>query len=83
MKRNLIAILALMSMFANAQAPLAPIRQVIDVAWQFRKAHDAQWMDTRVPASVHNSLLKNGVIEDPFYRDNEGKSQVIEEEDWG
>lgn len=82
MKRNLIAILAFMSMFANAQAPLAPIRQVIDVAWQFRKAHDAQWMDTRVPASVHNSLLKNGVIEDPFYRDNEEKLQWIEQEDW-
>lgn len=35
-----------------------------------------------VPGTVHTDLLKEGIIPDPFYRDNESKVQWIEKVDW-
>ncbi len=35
-----------------------------------------------VPGCVHTDLLAAGVIEDPFYRDNESRLQGIGETDW-
>ncbi len=50
--------------------------------WTFRNAKDMQYMPAGVPGTVHTDLLANGVIEDPFYRDNEKKVQWVEREDW-
>ncbi len=84
MKKLLLAITALFPMLSIAQVPsFTPIRQPINAAnWEFRQAHTAAWKPTQVPTTVHTSLLKNGMIEDPFYRDNEEKLQWIEQEDW-
>ncbi len=35
-----------------------------------------------VPGSVYSALLKNGLMEDPFYRDNEAKALAIMDEDF-
>jgi beta-mannosidase len=35
-----------------------------------------------VPGTVHTDLLANGLIEDPFWRDNEMKLQWVGERDW-
>lgn len=35
-----------------------------------------------VPGSVYSALLANGLMEDPFYRDNEGKSLAIMDEEF-
>ena len=35
-----------------------------------------------VPGSVYSALLANGLMEDPFYRDNEAKSLAIMDEDF-
>lgn len=60
-----------------------PVRQALPGAnWTFRQAHTGEWKPVSVPVSVHTALLKNGMIEDPFYRDNEEKLQWIEKEDW-
>lgn len=71
---------------ADAQInPYLPQHRTIDVPWEFRQvksAGDAAWYPAEVPASVHTALLKNKLIEDPFYRDNEEKLQWIEQEDW-
>ncbi|MEI7596890.1 MAG: glycoside hydrolase family 2 protein [Bacteroidota bacterium] len=50
----------------------------------FRKAsaNDVKWFPAVVPGTVHTDLLKNKVIEDPFYSTNEQKLQWIEKEDW-
>lgn len=39
-------------------------------------------IDASVPGHVHNDLLLNGLIEDPFWRDNAEKCQWIEERQW-
>ncbi len=36
----------------------------------------------KLPNTVLNSLLENGVIEDPFYRTNESRLQWLEKKDW-
>lgn len=71
-------------MLLQAQpATYTPVRHPIPGAnWTFRQAHTGDWKPVSVPASVHTALLKNGMIEDPFYRDNEEKLQWIEQEDW-
>lgn len=83
MRQFLIALLALFTMNVEAQPPVyTPLKQVLNASWEFRQAHTGAWKPATVPASVHTALLQNGMIEDPFYRDNEGKLQWIEQEDW-
>ncbi len=42
----------------------------------------SQWHPAVVPGCVHLDLLRNKLIPDPFYRDNEAKLQWIENADW-
>jgi beta-mannosidase len=50
--------------------------------WRFRKAGDADWLPATVPGSNVTDLLRQGVIGDPFHRDNENHFQWIEAADW-
>ena len=50
--------------------------------WSFKNVKDTKYLPSTVPGTVHTDLLANGIIEDPFYRDNEKKVQWIEKEDW-
>ena len=50
--------------------------------WQFKQASKNEWLPAEVPGTVHTDLLKNGKIEDPYYRTNEKDQQWIEKEDW-
>lgn len=50
--------------------------------WQFRRAGEGAWHRATVPGCVHTDLLANGLIEDPFFRDNEQKLQWIGKTDW-
>ncbi len=40
------------------------------------------WFKAEVPGTIHTDLLNNGIIEDPYYSDNELKLQWIAEQDW-
>jgi beta-mannosidase len=42
----------------------------------------SQWHPAVVPGCVHLDLLRNKLIPDPFFRDNEAKLQWIENADW-
>jgi beta-mannosidase len=52
--------------------------------WEFRQrgGDSAEWHPAQVPGCVHLDLLRNKLIADPFYRDNEAKLQWIENADW-
>jgi len=41
-----------------------------------------EWMKCEVPGTVHTDLLNLGLIEDPFFEDNELKLQWISNYDW-
>jgi beta-mannosidase len=77
---------------ANLQKQIVPLNS----GWEFRQVPAAtptqppaaatsdatQWRPAVVPGSVHLDLLRNKLIPDPFYRDNEAKLQWIENADW-
>jgi beta-mannosidase len=46
--------------------------------WKFRMISSEQWFDAKVPGCIHTDLLENGLIPDPFYRDNEAKLQWVD-----
>ncbi len=40
------------------------------------------WYDAEVPGTIHTDLLKDGLIPEPFYSDNETRLQWIGDVDW-
>jgi beta-mannosidase len=50
--------------------------------WEFRQAGTEKWMPATVPGTVHNDLMVNKVIENPFIGLNENDVQWVEKEDW-
>jgi beta-mannosidase len=69
-----------------------PEKMPIDTGWQFRQHVNAdagsttkpaaEWRPAVVPGDVHLDLLRNHLIDDPFYRDNEAKLQWIDKASW-
>ncbi len=76
--------LAIPAFTATAPKELIPL----NAGWEFRQrlpadgATPAAWRPAQVPGDVHLDLLRNQLIPDPFYRDNEAKLQWIENADW-
>src|SRR5262249_12887473 len=62
--------------------------QSLNLPWEFRavsKTADpevSQWHAAQVPGVVHTDLLRNKLIPDPFYQDNEARLQWIGLGDW-
>jgi beta-mannosidase len=50
--------------------------------WKFRQTGAKQYYPANVPGTVHTDLLKNKLIKDPFYGDNEKSVQWVENENW-
>jgi len=85
-------LLASISATAATQKQLVPLTS----GWEFHQlisgpvvaaasstGNDAsEWHPGAVPGCVHLDLLRNQLIPDPFYRDNEAKLQWIENADW-
>src|SRR6202451_764553 len=69
-----------------------PSSRDLSSGWQFRALESAtdkndhpgivQWHAAQVPGVVHTDLLRNGLIADPFDRDNEFHLQWIGLTDW-
>ncbi|MFD0670624.1 glycoside hydrolase family 2 protein [Cohnella sp. GCM10027633] len=50
--------------------------------WQFRRAGEDGWKTGNVPGSLVADLLGLGLIEDPYYRDNEYEAMKLFEDDY-
>ncbi len=50
--------------------------------WRMRRVGTEEFLPGSVPGSVYYDLLRNGRMEDPFYRDNELKALALMEEDY-
>lgn len=51
-------------------------------SWQMRSGPGTQWLSCPVPGSAVGTLLSNGLMDDPYWRDNEFKIQNIFDEDY-
>lgn len=76
-------------LLSGGRALAAELQRVnVDTGWEFRQhlagpaSQNAPWRPAQVPGDVHLDLLRNKLIPDPFYRDNEAKLQWIEDADW-
>jgi beta-mannosidase len=47
-----------------------------------KEIRNKKWMNAEVPGAVHTDLLKNKLIDNPFYSNNETKLGWIAESDW-
>lgn len=54
----------------------------LNAEWSFRRADTGQWLPAKVPGVVHLDLLRNGLIPDPFFGENEKQSQWIGDVTW-
>ncbi len=51
-------------------------------AWELRASDEKTWQPALAPGSVYADLLRNGKMDDPFYRDNEAKALRLMEHDY-
>lgn len=51
-------------------------------SWKMKSVNDTEWLEVTVPGSVMNDLLSHGIIDDPFYRDNEDYAYDIASKDY-
>ena len=55
---------------------------VLKSDWKFRQARLENWYPAEVPGTVHTDLMKNRIIEDPYFKLNERAVQWVDKEDW-
>lgn len=87
MKNNLrivsIVFFAAILVLSCERIPLnSVIVQELNSNWQMSELGQDEWIPASVPGCVHTDLIKNGKIEDPFYRLNEHDLQWIDKKDW-
>ncbi|SCX97756.1 beta-mannosidase [Butyrivibrio sp. INlla14] len=50
--------------------------------WTMRRMDQDTWYKAVVPGTVYTDLMNNGLMEDPYYRDNEDKALALMEYDY-
>ena len=58
------------------------LRQSLNGTWKWRRAGDEVWHRGTVPGSVLKDMLDDGMIEDPFWRENEYAARELFAEDY-
>jgi len=58
------------------------IYQNLNDGWQLGSNDDNDWINAEVPGNVHLDLLRNELIPDPFFGQNESQLQWVAEKDW-
>ena len=66
---------------ACSREPMALRKQLHD-HWTFQQEGTLESIPAQVPGTVHLDLFRQGIIDDPFWEDNERKQGWIEEENW-
>lgn len=69
-------------LLTSCQQKSGPVSLEINSDWTFKSLQDTIWMPAEVPGSVHTDLIRNGVIQDPYFRLNELDCQWVDKIDW-
>ena len=56
--------------------------QKLNKNWSMRRVGDEEFWEAVVPGTVYTDLLRNGQMEDPFFKDNEDKALKLMDEDY-
>ena len=87
MKHSRIAVLSLLLLLTMQQAFTQNITVetsviTLDGKWRFRQEGSPESYPATVPGTVHEDLLRNNLLEEPFYGKNEEKIKWVEEKNW-
>lgn len=69
-------------MLLSATENKAPEKISLNKGWEFSQVSKGEWMPATVPGTVHQDLMDNGKLVNPFFGMNEEKVQWVEKEDW-
>lgn len=58
------------------------LKQNLNTGWKMRRVGDSGFAESVVPGTVYTDLLRNGRMEDPFFKDNELKALKLMDEDY-
>lgn len=58
------------------------IKQNLNKNWEMHTAGQKDRQQAQVPGTVYTDLLRNGNMEDPFWKDNENKALALMENDY-
>ena len=58
------------------------ISQTLQGNWKMKETGADGYCNVTIPGSVYSALLENGLMEDPFYRDNEEEALKLSEKDY-
>lgn len=78
MKCRFSLLILLLTVVFSAQSKTLSLHE----NWTFTVSDKIEWKPATVPGTVHLDLLNNGLIDDPYYADNEHKLRWIENKDW-
>ena len=67
-----------MSGVASATVSQRPVHD----GWRFRQGNSELWHPAQVPGNTHLDLMRERIIDDPFFRLNERSVQWVDKEDW-
>ena len=74
--------LAAFPMLLNATENKEPEKICLDKGWEFSQVGKSEWLPATVPGTVHQDLIDNNKLINPFFGMNEEKVQWVEKEDW-
>lgn len=80
LKLFLIILTCVTSLCAHAGG--LPDVMTLNRGWMFSRQGSDEWRPAVVPGTVHQDLMRNGLLTDPFLGNNEDSIQWIENEDW-
>lgn len=77
-KMSALLLVSLMSILSLS----ATDKKFLDSGWQFRQHNIGEWHPAVVPGTVHLDLLRNSLIQDPFYGVAQPHLQWIDKTEW-
>ena len=81
-KLGVMMLLSCFSMLLSASDRREPQKISLTTGWEFSQVGKGEWLPAKVPGTVHQDLIDNGKLINPFYGMNEEKVQWVEKEDW-
>lgn len=81
-KQLMFVMLAVFPMLLNASEKKEPENICLNKGWKFSQVGKGEWLPATVPGTVHQDLIDNDKLINPFFGMNEEKVQWVEKEDW-
>ena len=81
-KIHTLMMLAVFPVLLSATENKEPEKISLNNGWEFSQVGKGEWFPATVPGTVHQDLIDNKKLVNPFFGMNEEKVQWVEKEDW-